>query len=90
MPDPDLSVDNSSDISNKINLENKCNIKTLEPYERSNKVKKPKKLNPMLIHFDSIFRNNWSRYLILKTQRKVSRLQMENFLLTRQSTKDMS
>ena len=65
---------------------------TLEPYEfRIPRKKKNFKPNPTLQHFESLFGiDNWSRYLVLKTSKKITSAKLENILLTHCSTKEMS
>ena len=68
------------------------NIKTLEPFERTFIKRKTKyRPNPTLIHFDSLFGlDSWSRYLILKTSKKILSTKLENILLSVCPTREMS
>ena len=68
-------------------------IITMAPYEPSyGKEKRRKyKLDPTLVHFDHIFgNNNWSRFLVLKTEGKISPSVLENKLLGLCPTREMS
>ena len=70
----------------------KTTVVTLQPYE-ANKPKKKRiyKPDPTLIHFDSLFGSeSWSRYLTLETDRIIPTQKLENYLLTRCPTKEMS
>ena len=80
-----MVLDNSN--QNKIS-----NVKTLEPFERNYSKKKTKyRPDPTLIHFDSLFGiDNWSRFLILKTSQKISSTKLENILLSKCPSKEMS
>ena len=68
------------------------NIITLEPFQKNVHTRKTKfRPDPTLIHFDSLFGlDNWSRYLILKTSKKISSAKLENILLSHCPTKEMS
>ena len=70
----------------------KSEIVTLSPFETRNKNKKRRnfKPDPTLIHFNSIFgANNWSRFLVLKTEKRISPLVLENKLLSLCATREM-
>ena len=55
---------------------------TLEPFERSRRRQKRQRQNPTLSHFDSLFgKNDWSRYLVMKTHKKLTLPVLENHLL---------
>ena len=49
------------------------------------------RLDPTLVHFDSLFGiDNWPRHLIFKTQTEMSAAKLENLLLLKYPTKEMS
>ena len=49
------------------------------------------KLNPTLVHFDSLFgNNNWPRYLIFKTKSEITAAKLENLLLSTYPTREMT
>ena len=87
-PVADLSKDKTMEIDNSF----KTNLATLQPYE----AKKPRKRrmyrpDPTLIHFDSLFGSgSWSRYLTLETDSMITLQKLENYLLTKYPTKEMS
>ena len=87
-PVADPGKDKTLEIDNSF----KTNLATLQPYE----AKKPRKRrmyrpDPTLIHFDSLFGSgSWSRYLTLETDRIISTQKLENYLLTKCPTKEMS
>ena len=65
-------------------------IVTLAPFEQRNKKRRNFKVDPTLIHFNHIFgANNWSRFLVLKTERRISPLVLENKLLSLCPTREM-
>ena len=65
-------------------------IVTLTPFEQRNKKRRNFKVDPTLIHFNHIFgANNWSRFLVLKTERRISPLVLENKLLSLCPTREM-
>ena len=70
----------------------KSNIVTLEPQEKvSLKKRKNFRSSPLLAHFDSLFGvQNWSRFLVLKTNQRISSMKLENILLSKCPTKEMS
>ena len=71
----------------------KSEVLTLEPFAPSqSRIKKTKyRHDPTLTHFDSLFGSgSWSRFLILESESKITALKLENFLLTRHSTTEMS
>ena len=67
-------------------------IVTLEPFQKNvNRRKTKYRPDPTLIHFDSLFGlDNWSRFLVLKTSKKISSTKLENILLSHCPTKEMS
>ena len=79
-----------------VNLKSKekqagTNIVTLKPREKVSFRKNKFRSNPLLVHFDSLFGvGSWSRYLVLKTSSKISALKLENILLTKCPTQEMS
>ena len=80
------------DSANGIIPQERSEIVTLLPFESNHKNKKRRKFkaDPTLIHFDSIFgANNWSRFIVLKTERRISPLVLENKLLSLYSTREM-
>ena len=77
------------------------NVLTLEPYSVSDSIKpnlgsqskrKAKfRPDPTLIHFDHLFgQDSWSRFLILKTSSPINVTKLENILLTKCPSKDMT
>ena len=77
------------------------NISTLEPFYVNGNVypkynpQRPRKArfrpHPTLIHFDYLFGSeSWSRFLILKTSEEISATKLENMLLTKSPSRDMS
>ena len=71
---------------------NGSNIITMEPFQKTFSRRKIKyRPDLTLIHFDSLFGiDNWSRYLILKTNKKITTAMLENILLSHFPTKEMS
>ena len=70
----------------------KSTIVTTTPYEPSYKNRKRgnTKLNPTFVHFDHLFgTDNWSRFLVLKTERRISSSVLENKLLSLCPTREM-
>ena len=66
-------------------------IATLQPYEKVSFKRNKFRSNPLLIHFDSLFGlGNWSRFLVMKTSKKISAAKLENILLSKCPTKEMS
>lgn len=75
---------------------------TLEPYSVNTKDNKDRNFKPnnkrqkfkpntTLTHFDSIFgSDDWSRFLVFKTESKITKQKLENYLLSSYPTKDMS
>ena len=86
------NLNDKLEMTEDLVLEN-CPLKTpitLEPYKVSKK-KKNYRQDPTLIHFDSLFgNNNWSRFLTLETDKKVTSQKLENYLLTRHPSKEMT
>ena len=79
-PSPKVAAETSS-----------SSIATVEPFIRQRRFRKQMKQNPTLIHFNSLFGNNdWSKYLILKTERNITPLKLEYHLLKKCPTKDIS
>ena len=88
-----LSIVNTIESSpQKAVGERQSHLVTTKPYQKNKQQKKRNySLHPTLIHFDSLFGiNNWSRFLVLKTDSKLTYQKLENFLLSRYSTEDMS
>ena len=80
------------DSANGIIPQERSEIVTLLPFESNHKNKKRRKFkaDPTLIHFDSIFgANNWSRFIVLKTESRISPLVLENKLLSSYPTREM-
>ena len=64
---------------------------TEKPFVRNRQIMKQKKLNPTLIHFDSLFgNNNWSKFLVLRTEENITPPKLEYHLLKRCPTKEMA
>ena len=69
----------------------KESIVTDKPFIRDRQYMKQKKLNPTLIHFNSLFSNNdWSKFLVLRTEENISPPKLEYHLLKRCPTKEMA
>ena len=90
-----LSVADSGENMNMVlnaPQEKGSSIKTLEPFQKTFHKRKSKyRPDPTLIHFDSLFGiDNWSRYLILKTSKKITSTKLENILLSVCPTREMS
>lgn len=93
MMNPSMNKDNDQDITSQIGHGNfESTIKTFKPYERNNKQRRTKySLNPTLVHFDSLFGgDNWARFLIIKAESKITYQRLENYLLTKYPSEDMS
>ena len=89
---PNESLQNDS-------LSSTSKIPTLKPYIVDNKVNTNSQRrrrtryrpDPTLLHFDHIFgSNNWSRFLLLKTESVIDAAKLENILLTKCPSRDMS
>ena len=66
---------------------NENSTKVNRPFNRRQKYRP----EPTLIHFDHLFGSgNWSRFLTLKTDTPVTSTKLENFLLTKCASRDMS
>ena len=64
---------------------------TEKPFIRNRQIRKQKKLNPTLIHFDSLFgNNNWSKFLVLRTEENITPPKLEYNLLKRCPTKELA
>ena len=91
--EPGTSVITDMDKSHNKETEG-SSIRTLEPYSvKSNKGKKRQgfKPNPALIHFENLFGlDNWSRFLVLKSDQNISSARLENTLLSKCPTKEMT
>ena len=89
-------VEPESHDNDNVNLNSRAkhrstNIATLKPHEKVSFKRNRFRSNPLLVHFDSLFRvGNWSRYLILKTSTKISAMKLENMLLSKCPTQEMS
>ena len=71
--------------------QNTSNIVTLKPFKGSGRPKQRRKIHPTLIHFDSLFgSDSWSRFLVMKTDSKITPLRLEYHLLKRCPTKEIS
>ncbi|XP_066971949.1 uncharacterized protein [Macrobrachium rosenbergii] len=81
-----MEMDNSQDNPNN---PNQSGIKTLIPYRTPKKSKY--RHDPTLTHFDSLFGSgSWSRFLTMEADQNISALKLENYLLNRHPTTDMS
>ena len=66
-------------------------IATLKPFNPQRPKKTKYRPDPTLIHFETLFGNeSWSRYLIFKTETEITAAKLENILLTKCPTKEMS
>ena len=93
-PSKPTSVDDPNgmalDPENGTIPQERSEIVTLAPFEQRNKKRRNFKVDPTLIHFNHIFgANNWSRFLVLKTERRISPLVLENKLLSLCPTREM-
>ena len=93
-PSKPTSVDDPNgmalDPENGTIPQKRSEIVTLAPFEQRNKKRRNFKVDPTLIHFNNIFgANNWSRFLVLKTERRISPLVLENKLLSLCPTREM-
>ena len=71
--------------------ENISNIVTLKPFKGLGRPKIKRKPHPTLIHFESLFgSDSWSRFLVMKTDRKITPPRLEYHLLKRCPTKEIS
>ena len=100
----ELVQDNNSPKEDPVKKVTESNIVTLEPYaegkdhnstsENKNHTRyrrRKYKVDPTLIHFDTLFGNeSWSRYLVFKTETELKAAKLENTLLTTCPTKEMS
>ena len=101
----DLDDDNISPKEDTVKNVTNSNIVTLKPYAegtndhdftsvnstRTKHRRRKYKVDPTLIHFDTLFGNeSWSRYLVFKTETEVKAAKLENILLTTCATKEMS
>ena len=86
-------MDNGSmNLSPQIESEPRSSLMvTAKPFTRPKQFKRQKRLNPTLIHFDSLFSGNeWSKYLVLKTERSITPPKIEYHILKRCPTKEIS
>ena len=86
-------MDNGSmNLSPQIESEPRSSLMvTAKPFTRPKQFKRQKRLNPTLIHFDSLFSGNeWSKYLVLKTERNITPPKIEYHILKRCPTKEIS
>ena len=70
----------------------KAKAKDKRSEEQNSKNRKRKyRVNPTLIHFDSLFgSDSWSRFLIFKTETELTAAKFENLLLSKCPTREMS
>ena len=86
--------------SSKVNVENQSKSKSSNDPKQENESegivyqrnrRRKYKLNPTLVHFDSLFgTDNWPRYLIFKTESDISAAKLENILLTTYPSREMA
>ena len=77
-----------SDKSRQMKSEN-VSTNTTETRQRNKR--KTYTPNPALIHFDHLFgSSNWSRFLVLKTKSMITGAKLENLLLSKYATSEMS
>ena len=89
-PNDDLGL-NSDLPDSHAKSKDKSTINTMAPYEPSHRRRRTYKLDPTLVHFNHIFKTNyWSRYLVLKTEKKISSSVLENKLLSLCPTREMT
>ena len=75
------------------NKSEKNKVVTMRPYEPPLNSRKKRKFipDPTLVHFDHIFgSSNWSRFLVLKTEKRITSSVLENKLLSLCPTREMS
>ena len=91
METPPCLNDNERSKSEELVMDtSKSKMITMEPYvpKRKRQTYRP---DPTLQHFDSLFGlDNWSRFLTLKTDKRISAAKLENVFLSKCATKEMS
>ena len=99
----DMVKDNASPQEDPVQKD--TSIVTMEPYTEGSKVqdftsgnsshtkhrRRKYRVDPTLVHFDTLFGNeSWSRYLVFKTESELTAAKLENILLTKCPTQEMS
>ena len=88
---PNLTSDLVKDSSSRLLPIKPSDIVTLDPFESQERPKKQRRPHPTLIHFDSLFGNDsWSRFLVLKTDSKITPPRLEYHLLKRCPTREIA
>ena len=73
------------------NVKTKVEDKKLEEPKNSKYRKQKYRIDPTLIHFDSLFGiDSWSRFLTFKTETELTAAKFENLLLSKCPTREMS
>ena len=90
-PPQTANVDDQGSKKDSASDTSTSNIATMKPYHPQRPRKTKFRPDATLIHFETLFGNeSWPRYLIFKSETELTAAKLENILLTKCPTKEMS